>query len=43
MIAVTGRFNVFGYQTREYDLTPGLGVGLIVLIFFLVGKTTMGV
>lgn len=40
---ITASFNIFGYRTREIDLTPILGVGLIVLIVFLIGKTSMGV
>lgn len=39
MMQVKGTFNIFGYQTREYDLTPAFGVGLIVTVFFLLLKT----
>jgi hypothetical protein len=43
MLTIRATFNIFGYQTREVDLTPALGVSLIALIILLVGKTTMGV
>lgn len=42
MWTITARFNLFGYQCREYDLTPVLGVGFIISIVLLVGATTMG-
>lgn len=38
---ITANFCVFGYRTREVDLTPALGVGLIIVVFLLVAKTTM--
>lgn len=34
-------FNIGGFKTREYDLTPAVGIGLIVLVFYLVGSHTM--
>ncbi len=42
MWAISASFNIFGYQTREIDLTPALGLGLIVTVMLLVGATTMG-
>jgi biopolymer transport protein ExbD len=33
--------HVFGYQTRELNLTPVLGITLIVLVALLVGHNTM--
>lgn len=38
---ILGQFTFFGYRTREVDLTPVLGVGLLVCVFLLVAKTTM--
>ena len=43
MMQITGSFNVFGYHTRTIDLTPALGVTLIALVVFLIGRTSMGV
>lgn len=43
MMQITATFTLFGYKTREVDLTPILGVSIIVIVIFLVGKTTMGV
>lgn len=43
MWQVTARFNICGYQCREVDVTPALGVALLAVILVLVGKTTMGV
>jgi biopolymer transport protein ExbD len=41
MWQITASFNLCGYQTRELDLTPVLGVSLIILIALLIGATTM--
>lgn len=38
---VRASFNLCGYQTREVDLTPTLGVGFLIGIVLLVGATTM--
>ena len=35
MITIRATFNVFGFQTRKYDFTPTLGVGLIFAGVFL--------
>ena len=43
MWQVRAAFNLFGYQCREVDVTPAIGVAVIALTLFLVGKTTMGV
>jgi hypothetical protein len=43
MLTVKATFNIFGYQCREVDVTPALGLALVALVVFLVGKTTMGV
>lgn len=40
---LTARFCICGYQCREVDLTPAVGLGFIALIITLVGSTTMGV
>jgi hypothetical protein len=37
------RLTVGEKQFGEFDLTPALGVGFAVIIFLLVGRTTMGV
>lgn len=42
MWQITATFNLFGYQTNEIDLTPAIGVSLIIITFVLVGATTMG-
>jgi hypothetical protein len=42
MWQITATFNLCGFQTRELDLTPALGIGLIAAIVLLVGATTMG-
>lgn len=38
---ITATFSIFGYRTREIDLTPLVGIGLVVTIALLLGATTM--
>jgi len=40
MLTIRARFNIFGYECREIDLTRALGVGLIAIVVLLVGHTT---
>jgi hypothetical protein len=42
MLQIKATFDIFGFRTREYDLTPAIGLALIAVTIFLVGKTTMG-
>ena len=39
MWQVRATFNLFGYATRELDLTPALGAGTIALVVFLLVQT----
>jgi hypothetical protein len=41
MMQMKATFNIFGYQCREVDLTPILGVSAIVLTFVLLVQTGM--
>lgn len=41
MMQVTASFNICGYQTRELNLTPAIGIALIISIVLLIGATTM--
>lgn len=38
MIRITATFNVFGYQTREIDLTPLIGLALLGLVVVLLAQ-----
>lgn len=37
---ITATFNILGYQTKEVDLTPALGIMLIASVIWLIIKTT---
>lgn len=37
---ITASFNIFGYQTRELDLTPALGLSLIVIVFLSLAQVS---
>lgn len=39
-IQITGTFTVFGTRTREIDLTPVLGLALILFVVYLVGANS---
>jgi hypothetical protein len=41
MLTIRATFNIFGYQCREVDLTPFLGVSLIAPAFVLLVQTGM--
>ena len=41
MMQITATFTVFGLKTRELDLTPALGIALLVAVVLLVGHNTM--
>lgn len=40
-LQITARFNLFGYQTGEVDLTAISGLALIVLVVYLLVVTSL--
>jgi hypothetical protein len=41
MWTVSARFTAFGYQTREVDLTVGLGIAIIALVTWALLSNTV--